>query len=179
MAFDLRLSKDSDLPDLRRLSALARDRYKTISSLAHVADLPPLSADRFEACRVVVAVDQNTREVIGYAAMRPLDGLLYLDNISVVPRASGSGVGKTLLSSVVTHAQALRVQAVSLTTFREPLWNGPWFRKHGFLWNGPWFRKHGFGLMPDIEIGEGLRRVVDRQSMTFSPATRETLWRVL
>ncbi|KWS20191.1 acetyltransferase [Pseudomonas syringae pv. syringae] len=167
MAFDLRLSKDSDLPDLRRLSALARDRYKTISSLAHVADLPPLSADRFEACRVVVAVDQNTHEVIGYAAMRPLDGLLYLDNISVVPRASGSGVGKTLLSSVVTHAQALRVQAVSLTTFREP------------LWNGPWFRKHGFGLMPDIEIGEGLRRVVDRQSMTFSPPTRETLWRVL
>ncbi len=76
-------------------------------------------------------------------------------------------MGKTLLSSVVTHAQALRVQAVSLTTFREP------------LWNGPWFRKHGFGLMPDIEIGEGLRRVVDRQSMTFSPATRETLWRVL
>ncbi len=71
MAFDLRLSKDSDLPDLRRLSALARDRYKTIPSLAHVADLPPLSADRFEACRVVVAVDQNTHEVIGYAAMRP------------------------------------------------------------------------------------------------------------
>ncbi|KPC36230.1 GNAT family acetyltransferase [Pseudomonas syringae pv. cilantro] len=167
MAFNLRLSEFSDLPDLRRISAHARDRYKTIPSLAHVADLPPLNADRFEACRVVVAVDQNTQKVIGFAAMRLLDNLLYLDNISVVPGASGNGVGKTLLSSVVTHAQDLRVQAVSLTTFREP------------LWNGPWFRKHGFGPMPDADIGEGLRSVMDRQALTFSPATRETLWRVL
>ncbi|WP_439851671.1 GNAT family N-acetyltransferase [Pseudomonas syringae] len=167
MAYDLRLSKDSDLQELMRISAQARARYKTIPSLAHVADSPPLSADRFEACRVVVAVDRSRHEVIGFAASRLLDGLLYLDNISVDPCASGNGIGTALLSSVVVYARDIPVQGVSLTTFREP------------LWNGPWFRTHGFGPMPDAHIGEGLRSVMDRQSLTFSPATRETLWRLL
>ncbi|AHG39176.1 acetyltransferase [Pseudomonas syringae CC1557] len=167
MAYDLRLSKDSDLQELMRISAQARDRYKTIPSLAHVADLPPLSADRFQACRVVVAVDRNSHEIIGFAATRLLDGLLYLDTVCVDPRASGNGIGKALLSYVVAYARDIPVQAVSLTTFREP------------LWNGPWFRKQGFGPMSDARIGEGLRRVMDRQSLTFIPATRETLWRLL
>lgn len=167
IAYDLRLSKDSDLQELMRISAQARDRYKTIPSLAHVADIPALSADRFEACRVVVAVNRSRHEVIGFAATRLLDGLLYLDNVSVDPRASGNGIGTALLSCVVAYARDIPVQGVSLTTFREP------------LWNGPWFRTHGFGPMPDARIGEGLRSVMDRQSLTFSPATRETLWRLL
>ncbi|WP_409373218.1 GNAT family N-acetyltransferase [Pseudomonas baltica] len=120
---------------------------------------------RFEACRVVVALDSNSHKIIGFAAMRPLDGLLYLDNISVRP--SASGIGAKLLSAAIEHAESLGVQAVSLTTFREPPWNGPWFRKHGFL------------TMPGAYIGEGLKQVMDRQRVTLDATTRETLWRVL
>lgn len=165
MTFELRLSQDCDLPDLIRISAQARVRYKTIPSLAYVADTPALSADRFKACRVVVAVDREFQQVIGFAAMRPLDGLLCLDNISVNPRASGHGVGTALLEAVQAWAQVLQVQALSLTTFRAPLWNGPWFRKHGFI------------PMPEAQMGTGLKAVVERQSLMLDPATRETLWR--
>ncbi|EKG33958.1 GNAT family N-acetyltransferase [Pseudomonas avellanae] len=167
MKFDLRLSQDNDLSDLIRLSAQARVRYKIIPSLAHVADSPALSEERFNVCRVMVAVDRDSQRVIGFAAMRPLDGLLYLDTIAVDPEASGNGVGEGLLLSVMAHAHAQQVKAVSLTTFREP------------LWNGPWFRKHGFSLMPQAHVGAGLRAVIDRQSLTHRPATRETLWRLL
>ncbi|OUM06656.1 GNAT family N-acetyltransferase [Pseudomonas syringae] len=165
MAFQLRLSQAHDLPDLMRISTQARSRYRTIPSLAYIADTPALNADRFKACRVMVAVDRHDQQVVGFAATRPLDGLLYLDNIAVDPRVSGFGVGVSLLTSALAYADALQVQAISLTTFREPIWNGPWFRKHGFL------------PMPEAHMGAGLKAVIERQSLTLDPVTRETLWR--
>ncbi|MCD5975597.1 GNAT family N-acetyltransferase [Pseudomonas quasicaspiana] len=162
-----RLSCAEDVPDLCRISAEARLRYRTFPSLAHIAEAPALAPLRFEACRVVLALDSNSHKIMGFAAMRPLDGLLYLDNISVRPSASGMGIGANLLSAAIEHAESLGVRAVSLTTFREPPWNGPWFRKHGFL------------TMPGAYIGEGLKQVMDRQRVTLDATTRETLWRVL
>lgn len=163
----LRLSGIDDVADLCRISAQARLRYKAIPNLAHIAETPALPPARFEACRVVVALDSESQKIIGFAAMRPLDGLLYLDNISVDLDASGSGIGAKLLTAVIEHAESLGVQAVSLTTFNEPPWNGPWFRKHGFR------------TMPSEHIAEGLKQVMDRQWLTLDATTRETLWRVL
>lgn len=167
MEFDLRVSQHSDLDSLQRLSVRARHRYKSIPALAHVAESLPLGADRFEACWVVVAVDRHSGDIIGFAAMRLLDDDLYLDNISVEPDASGKGVGKRLLASVEAYAHVCQLHAISLTTFREPRWNGPWFRRNGFQ------------PMPAERIGDGLRSVMERQAQSFNPATRETLWRLL
>jgi len=52
-----------------------------------------------------------------------------------------------------------------LTTFRTPKWNGPWFRRFGFV------------PMPEERIGSGLRAIVERQAKFVDPSTRETLWR--
>lgn len=163
----LRLSGTEDMADLCRISAEARLRYSNFPSLAHILETPALSPERLEACRVVVALDSESQKILGFVAMRLLDGLLYLDNISVAPSASGIGVGATLLSAAIEHAECLGVQAVSLTTFREPPWNGPWFRKHGFL------------TMPAACIGEGLKQVMARQGLNLDVTTRETLWRVV
>jgi N-acetylglutamate synthase-like GNAT family acetyltransferase len=164
---DLRLATEGDLDRLQFISAQARGRYRAIPALAVVADAPPLTTSRFEPCRVEVVVDRAKSDVVGFAAMRPLDGLLYLDNISVELGASGRGIGVMLLSSVVAYAIRLQVAAVSLTTFKEPIWNGPWFRKYAFQ------------PMPCNMIGVGLREVMERQSHTVDPNIRETLWRLL
>lgn len=153
------------LARLRFISAQARERYRTVPGLAGVADSPPLTEARFAACRVQVAVDDASGEIVGFAAMRLLDGLLFLDNISVESGASGRGIGTALLDRVRAWAARLNAPAITLTTFREPAWNGPWFRRHGFR------------PMPPDRIGPGLRAVMDRQGRTFDPAARETLWR--
>jgi N-acetylglutamate synthase-like GNAT family acetyltransferase len=166
-SYYLRLSRIQDTADLCRISAEARLRYRAFPSLAHIAETPALSPARLEACRVVVALDSESQKILGFVAMRVLDELLYLDNISVESNASGMGIGATLLSVVIEHAKSLGVRAVSLTTFREPPWNGPWFRKHGFF------------TMPAACIGEGLKQVMARQRLTLDATTRETLWRIL
>ncbi|GLS35105.1 N-acetyltransferase GCN5 [Mesorhizobium tianshanense] len=165
--FELRPARKSDLSRLQLISAQARERYRSIPELAHIADAPPLPPDRFEACRVEVAARLDDPEPIGFAATRTLDGLLYLDNISVVADASGRGIGSALLSSVIDHAAMLLAPAVSLTTFKQPAWNGPWFRRHGFQ------------PMHADQIGVGLRGVMERQEQTLDPDSRETLVRFL
>ena len=166
-SFELRLMKEGDLDRLQLISMQARERYRSIPELAHIAEAPPLTADRFKACRVEVAVGLHDPDPLGFAATRPLDGLVYLDNISIAADASGRGIGAALLVSVLAHAAASQAPAVCLTTFRQPAWNGPWFRKHGFQ------------PMHIDRIGVGLREVMERQWQTLEPDSRETLVRVL
>ena len=100
----------------------------------------------------------------GFALAQPLDGLLYLANISVAPRASGRGIGQALLARVLGLAHEGGLPAVTLATFRTPPWNGPWFRKQGFT------------PMPATRIGPGLQAVLERHAAFLDMTTRETLW---
>jgi hypothetical protein len=70
-----------------------------------------------------------------------------------------------LLAHAISHAGDTAADAVTLTTFRTP------------PWNGPWFRGHGFEPMPDRCIGPMLRGILDGHSRSFDMSTRETLWR--
>jgi hypothetical protein len=160
----LRLATPGDVEKLRSISAEARARYRSTPALAFVASAPPLDAARFEGCRTMVAYATADEEMLGFASTRLLDGLLYLDNISVSSNLSLRGVGDMLLRDLSQHARMRTLPAITLTTFRLPRWNGPWFRQYGFQ------------TMPDRRIGSGLRAVMDRQAISFDPATRETLW---
>lgn len=96
--------------------------------------------------------------------IQPMDGALYLANISVLPDASKRGVGGRLLERVIAHARATQATAVTLATFRAPPCNGPWFRRQGFT------------IMPESEIGAGLRAVLIRHGRFLDMQTHETLW---
>jgi N-acetylglutamate synthase-like GNAT family acetyltransferase len=153
----------ADIEALQSISVEARSRYRSIAELAFVADSPPLDRERFDACRILAAVAGETGAICGFELTRPLDGLLYLDNISVASAAGGAGVGKALLAETWVHARSQGFRAVTLTTFRSPKWNGSWFRRYGFR------------TMPEMNIGSGLRAVMERQALSFDPITRETL----
>ena len=101
---------------------------------------------------------------MGFALVKPMDGALYLANISVLPDASNRGVGTRLLERVIAHARATQATAVTPATIRAPSWNGPWFRRQGFT------------TMPESEVGAGLRAVLTRHASFLDMQTRETLW---
>jgi len=159
----LREADVDDLPSLSAISVEARQRYRSLPRLARVVDSAPVSMERLKAGRACVACDG--RSILGFALTTPLDGLLFLDNISVSSAASGRGIGVRLLHHVVGLARHLDLPAVALTTFRTP------------PWNGPWFKRHGFEPMADAVQGAGLRKVVARQSKYLDPGMREVLWR--
>ncbi|AHH99997.1 GNAT family N-acetyltransferase [Kutzneria albida] len=75
----------------------------------------------------VLVVDEPP---IGFAYTGPVDQALHLHQLAVHPAHGRRGAGSALLSAVV---QAAGGRAVTLTTFRDIPWNGPWYAERGFV----------------------------------------------
>jgi len=152
-----------DAPILQRISAEARERYRSIPALAHVADTPPVALERFEAGSGWLA--ESDGKILGYALSKPVDSLLFLDNISTRAQFRGMGVGARLLERVLTETSQDGFDTVAITTFRLPPWNGPWFRRFGFV------------PIPEAAIGTQLAAIIKSQGTYLDPDQREALSR--
>jgi GNAT superfamily N-acetyltransferase len=72
-------------------------------------------------------------EVLGYAIACRLGGDLHLDEIDVHPAQQRRGIGRALIDAVRARAQADGAARLTLTTFRAPPWNMPWYARLGFV----------------------------------------------
>ncbi|RYZ00015.1 MAG: GNAT family N-acetyltransferase [Alphaproteobacteria bacterium] len=57
----------------------------------------------------------------------------YLHELDVDPAYGQRGIGVELVRRFVSGARAKNAKAVYLSTFREPKWNAPFYRKLGFV----------------------------------------------
>lgn len=71
-------------------------------------------------------------EPVGFALSRPVDDTLYLDQVSVDPAHGRRGIGRALVERTVEEARAVGFRSVTLSTFRDLPWNGPFYRSIGF-----------------------------------------------
>jgi N-acetylglutamate synthase-like GNAT family acetyltransferase len=159
----LRPARADEIAALQTIDQAARSRYAGLPGFDYVATSTPIRAERFAQGETVIA--ELAGALVGFALSQPLDGMAYLANISVRPEARG--VGGKLLQHVIGRARDSGMRAVTLTTFKAPPWNGPWFRRHGFV------------PMPDAHVGPDLRAVLARQAKFVDMATRETLWKLV
>lgn len=66
---------------------------------------------------------------VAFAYTGPLDEHLHLHQIAVDPGRARRGIGTALMRAVFARAGT---RAVTLTTFADVPWNGPWYRGLGF-----------------------------------------------
>jgi len=158
----VRMGRPDDVPALQTIEKEARTVYSTLAGFECAAASPPIAADRLISGTTFIA--EVSESPVGFALVQPMDGALYLANISVLPDASNRGVGARLLERVIAHASGMQATAVTLATFRAPPWNGPWFRRRGFR------------TMPEREVGAELWAVLIRHASFLDMQTRETLW---
>ena len=70
---------------------------------------------------------------IGFAVLDAVDGATHLAELDVSPAVQGRGVGTVLIEAVCGFALGRGHRAVTLTTFREVRWNGPYYASRGFV----------------------------------------------
>lgn len=123
-----------DLAGLAAIEVAAGERFRTLG-LDTIADDPGPTVAELEPHvhdgTIWVAEDRGT--VVGYATASVVDGDGHLDQVSVVPEAGGRGVGRALITDVHRWAHAQGLPAVTLTTFRDVPWNGPYYRRLGYV----------------------------------------------
>lgn len=71
-------------------------------------------------------------EPIGFAACQLFLDALHLWELAVRRDRQGQGAGRALVEAVVAEARQRDVAAVTLTTFRDLPWNGPFYARCGF-----------------------------------------------
>ena len=71
--------------------------------------------------------------LVGFAGLDVVDHEAHLAEIDVLPEHHGRGVGQALLDAACGRARARGHAAITLTTYRDVPWNGPWYARNGFV----------------------------------------------
>lgn len=134
MDWSIRKATDRDIAAMQSIEVDAGTRFRDVGLDAIANDDPP-SADGLAAhiadgtAWVAVA---GGDVVVGYAAASVVDGEGHLDQVSVGLDAAGHGVGRELIETVHRWSNSLGHEAVTLTTFVDVAWNGPYYRRLGY-----------------------------------------------
>lgn len=172
-AVSIRPATDADIETLRAIEIDAGGRFRAIG-LDRVADDPPPDPETllgYVAAGLAWVAEQRVGDEppvpVGYALVSVVDGEGHLDQVSVLERASGRGIGSALVGVVVDWSARAGHPAVTLTTYREVPWNGPWYARRGFV------------EVPDEQLTAGLRAILDRErAMGLEPPARIAMRRV-
>jgi len=82
----VRMGRPDDVPALQTIEKEARTVYSTLAGFEFAAASPPIAADRLISGTTFIA--EVSESPVGFALVQPMDGALYLANISVLPDAS-------------------------------------------------------------------------------------------
>lgn len=73
------------------------------------------------------------RPAVGFCRVEVVDGHAHIGQVSVVPEVGGLGIGTELVEEACRWATQEGYGAVTLTTFTDPPFNAPWYRRLGFV----------------------------------------------
>jgi GNAT superfamily N-acetyltransferase len=113
-------------------------------------------------------VAERDDTVCGYALADLLDGDAHLEQVTVHPDHGRHGIGGRLIEAVAEWARDQGSQTLTLLTFRDVAWNGPYYRRLGFVdladsKLGPEraaLRAHETELGLDVSIRGAMRRTL-------------------
>lgn len=92
-----------------------------------VAHLAPYA----EEGRVFVAVCETDLPV-GYLLLDLVDGAAHIEQVSVHPDYARRGIGRALIEMAEVWARERGLPALTLTSYVEVPWNGPYYERLGF-----------------------------------------------
>ncbi|WP_393916171.1 GNAT family N-acetyltransferase [Halostreptopolyspora alba] len=163
----IRLGVSADVPRLAEVSRAAFTLFGR-AGLELPADDP--EAEFAGGGRTLVAElpgGDGEPLVVGFAWLVELDGDAHLAEISVHPDHGRQGVGSALLEAACADAAERGLGAMTLTTFRDLPFNGPWYTRMGFAelpreqWGvelaAQWRAEESLLVAPRVVMRRGLR----------------------
>ena len=81
---------------------------------------------------LVAAADDEQSPPVGFVHVLVIDGNAHLEQLSVRPEDQRQGIGAELTRAAMAEARAQGFDRLSLCTYRDVPWNGPFYRGLGF-----------------------------------------------
>lgn len=130
----IRPGAEVDLPTVIAIEANAGELFREVN-MAVVADgeLPTVEQllPAVRDGRVLVAVEDDD-STLAFVLNSWVDGRAHLDQVSVDPTCAGRGLGRGLIAAAEQWGRERGSSAMTLTTFADVPWNGPYYRRLGW-----------------------------------------------
>jgi GNAT superfamily N-acetyltransferase len=140
-SLQLRLATHADLDALGQVEVDAGQRFRDFPAelgLDEIADDEAAAPEVLMAhidndtCWVVTDAS-NDHAVVAYALASMIDDEAHLDQLSVRVGHGRRGIGSELVRTVCAWALEMGFDAITLTTFRDVPFNGPYYERLGFV----------------------------------------------
>lgn len=145
----LRLARTEDLPILQDIEVAAGGPFADLG-MTVVADDDPPSIEELRRYRddgrAWLHVDSSGRPN-AYLLVDIVDGHAHIEQVSVHPDHARAGIGRSLIDHVALWARDRGYDALTLTTFVD------------VPWNGPYYERLGFRFLDDTHLTAGLREI--------------------
>jgi GNAT superfamily N-acetyltransferase len=170
--YNLRIARPDERDRIQLIEDLAGTRFSGLGLIDESLDVgfPTADLDRLiDAGQVWVACDADQAVGVVIASVR--EDVVYIEEMDVLAEHGRRGLGGRLLDAACTWAQERGYAAVTLSTFRDVPWNGPFYRRHGFVDLPPAAWTPGMRAIRDNEARHGLRtdvRVFMRRDLSTS-----------
>ena len=153
----IRAARRQEIALLPQIENAADERYARVG-LAQVIAMPPASLASLEQGRrdgrLWVAASPANR-VVGFALMKFPGDTAWLDQLSVLDRWQGRGLGAALIDRTARRARELGYDTLYLLTYLGVPWNAPFYERRGFssVPRGEWPRAFRLQFMIGISHG--------------------------
>jgi GNAT superfamily N-acetyltransferase len=167
--YAIRRARARELPRLPGIERRASELFRGVG-LEKIAEHEPHEVKEFEeACtegRLFVA--DHDGEPVGFALVELVDLVPHLHELAVDPDHGRRGLGRRLVEFVCEWARRRGHRVLTLTTYRD------------VPFNGPFYRELGFEPVPASDVGPGLAGLRRRErDAGLDAAPREILRRRL
>lgn len=130
----IRAARPEDLVHLPEIERAAGAAFRGLG-MASVADDEPPTADVLrayqEAGRAWVATN-DVDQPIAYLVVDVVDEAAHIEQVSVHPDYAHRRLGRQLLDAAGVWARQQGLMVMTLTTFTDVPWNGPYYARLGF-----------------------------------------------
>lgn len=131
MGVGIRVARVDELASLVAIELTADARFASVG-----IDLPataPCGADAAaQASGRILVAELADGSLAGFVRIEIVDAAAHVEQVSVLPEHSRQGVGRALLDAAEDWARRRGHSRITLTTYRDVPWNGPFYRRLGW-----------------------------------------------
>jgi GNAT superfamily N-acetyltransferase len=130
----IRAARPDEIPLLPQIENAADERYARVG-LRQILAMPPASVGSLEQGRRdgrLWVASSSLNRVVGFALMKFPGGTAWLDQLSVLDRWQGRGLGAALIDRAADRARSLGHGTLYLSTYLDVPWNAPFYGRRGF-----------------------------------------------
>lgn len=133
MTVTLRAARTADIFRLQEIERAAAELFRD-SDLIDIDTMAVIPIADHIACIAhgFAIVAEVEGRIAGFIIGEMHDDVAYLRELDVDPLYQRRGAGSLLVSAYVDEAKGAGAKAIYLSTFRDPPWNAPFYRRMGF-----------------------------------------------